>query len=331
MMRMQILLTIGLLLPVASYAQGPAGSSAGDESAASPAYAPGPGLTEIQLGPTDALTAFALLEMTQPPQHPVLKGMGLSLRQITDSSIYEHFPLAGETGMVAADVLANLPAYNAGIRWHDVIAKVNGKPISSVEEFVTAYEGAKGDEVSIEFIHKGQLKTATVSKADAAKWKKDFKIGVHVEPISEQLALHLGMDSKQKPGLCISGIVKDSPAEKAGLKAGDVLMQANDTPLTSTDVLNNLVRESQGREMTLEYIRAGNTHVVKIFPAEQPPQNPGDSVFWVPYSGSGGMMGEATGFGPAAEAATLKRLIKSVEQLSEDVKQLKQELESNDE
>lgn len=338
-MRMRILLLIGLLFPAASSAQDPAGSSDGGKSEASPAY--DSGLIEVQLDPHDSIARTNLVHLylsgAEPPQHRILKGMGLSLRQVSDSLIYEHFPIADQTGMVAQDVHANLPAYKAGIRWHNVIAKVNGKPISSVEEFVKAYEEAKGDEVSIEFIHKGQLKKAAITKADVAKWEKDFKIGVHVEPISEQLALHLGFDAKQKPGLYISSIIEDSPAEKAGLKAGDLLMKANDTPLKSTDVLNNLVRESQGREMALEYVHEGKTRIVKLSPAEQPePQWQFRQLSTNPSGWTISGLGHPYDLDQVlrqwdpngADAATLERLIKAVEQLSKDVTQLKEELES---
>ncbi len=338
-MRFHILLTIGLLLPAPSFAQDAADFSGGGESGVSPGDVEL--LTEVQLGSGDSVSSadFLSVQYAEAPQHPVLKGMGLSLRQITDGLIYEHFPLDLETGMVASDVLGNLPAYNAGVRWNDVIAKVNGKPISSVEEFVKAYKEAKGDEVSIEFIHKGQLKKAAVSKADVAKWEKDFKIGVHVEPISEQLAQHLGLDGKQKSGLFISGVVKDSPAEKAGLKTGDLLLAANGAPLKSTDVLHNLVRESRGRELALEYVHAGKTRNVKLSPAEQPVpkwrvHQFGTDSYPLMWSLDSGKTLNVNAWGqpvrPVADAATLERLTKAVEQLSKDVTQLKKELESKD-
>jgi S1-C subfamily serine protease len=79
----------------------------------------------------------------------------------------------------------------------------------------------------------------------------------------------LGLLSDAKNGLYISGIVEKSPAEKAGLKEGDLLLKANETPLSSTDVLNNLVRDSQGREISLEIMRAGKKSQIKLAAAEQ--------------------------------------------------------------
>ena len=331
-MRMQILLTIALLFPAASYAQNPYGPPGGSGISPPGGYDAGlsKDLIKLQLGSGDSMgrDLYQFYMSGGPsPQHRILKGLGLSLRQISDALIYEHLPLADQTGMAASNVLANLPAYNAGVRWNDVIAKVNGQPISSVEEFVKAYEEAKGGEVSIEFIHKGQLEKAEISKSDVAKWEKDYKMGVHVEPISEQLAQHLGLDAKQKSGLYISQIVDDSPAEKAGLKTGDLLMKANGNPLKSTDVLNNLVRESQGREMALEYVHAGKTHIVQLSPAEQPEPQARVDYLLTPSGlmGGGEVMGQA--IYPAADAATLERLVKAVEQLSKDVTQLKKQLE----
>ena len=274
---------------------------------------------------------FLVIESTLRPQHPILKGMGLRLRQINDWLVYEHFDLANQTGMVAEEILTNLPAYKAGIRWHDVIAKVDGKAVSSVDDLVKAYNACQGDEVPVQIIQKGRLKTVKISKRDVAKWEKDFRIGVHVQPVPKELSLHLGWDANAQPALYISGVVAGSPAEKAGLKEGDLLLKADQTPLKSSDVLNNLVRESQGREISLEYLRAGKTREIKLAAAEQPIR-PAMGEMMMGYGDMSAFSELLTKIpqDPLSEQATLQNLVQAVEQLSKDVAELRNELKEKE-
>ena len=86
------------------------------------------------------------------PAHRLFVQLGMSLRQIEDWVIYDHLELKDQTGMIVENMLAKLPANQAGIKWHDIITKVDGKTICSVDEFVTAYESAKGDAVDVEAV-----------------------------------------------------------------------------------------------------------------------------------------------------------------------------------
>jgi C-terminal processing protease CtpA/Prc len=126
--------------------------------------------------------------------------------------------------------------------------------------------------------------------------------------------------------------VEKSPAEKAGLKEGDLLLKANETPLSSTDVLNNLVRESQGREISLEIMRAGKKSQIKLAAAEQG-NNPSFREIQIGSQDGIGYMemlnydlGTVSAQRPRTEAATLERLAKAVDQLTKEVGELRTEL-----
>ncbi len=63
-----------------------------------------------------------------------------------------------------------------------------------------------------------------------------------------------------------NGTRKENPSAASGLKIGDRIVAINGrTPLSSAD-LNELVEQSGGKQMTLEYIRSGNRYTCKLTP-----------------------------------------------------------------
>src|SRR5438128_6744973 len=67
-------------------------------------------------------------------------------------------------------------------------------------------------------------------------------LGVHVEDISKENMSSYGLGDVR--GVGITEVVKDSPAEKAGLRKGDVILRFDGESVTSVRKLNRLVVES---------------------------------------------------------------------------------------
>ncbi|HHZ17634.1 MAG TPA: trypsin-like serine protease [Clostridia bacterium] len=68
-------------------------------------------------------------------------------------------------------------------------------------------------------------------------------LGVYMQPVTEELADYFGLDKPQ--GVLISAIQNDSPAEKAGLERGDIILEYNKQPVQEPEELQKLVRESK--------------------------------------------------------------------------------------
>lgn len=66
-------------------------------------------------------------------------------------------------------------------------------------------------------------------------------LGVQLQPLNEQLAAYLGL--KDTKGALIAGVVSGSPAEKAGLQQGDVILKLDEHQVENPDSLVNLVKE----------------------------------------------------------------------------------------
>ncbi|MFH1853038.1 MAG: PDZ domain-containing protein, partial [Candidatus Neomarinimicrobiota bacterium] len=95
--------------------------------------------------------------------------------------------------------------------------------------------------------------------------EKEAWLGVQIQPLSEQLQKYFGV--KQKGGVLVAEVTEGSPAEKAGLKAGDIILKVDDSEISSTSLLKEIIRHNKpGTEITVRYIRGGKekTQMVKL-------------------------------------------------------------------
>jgi len=110
--------------------------------------------------------------------------------------------------------------------------------------------------------------------ADAAKAGLDFferpYIGAEFEMVTPQIAESLGME---KPtGALVSSVDATGPAGKAGLKAGDVILSLNNTPVESIEALDyRMATLSIGTKATFAVLSKGQQATLEI-PLERAPE-----------------------------------------------------------
>ena len=89
------------------------------------------------------------------------------------------------------------------------------------------------------------------------------RIGVLIGDITPELRQGLGLSSIR--GALVSNVTEDSPAEKAGLESGDVIMAFNGEELEdSSDLRNAVGLLSPGAEADITYIRDGKRRTTRI-------------------------------------------------------------------
>ncbi|MFZ0256054.1 MAG: DegQ family serine endoprotease [Gammaproteobacteria bacterium] len=88
-------------------------------------------------------------------------------------------------------------------------------------------------------------------------------LGVVIQPVTQDLAQSFGLDRPR--GALVTRIVPDSPAAKADLKTGDIILKYGTTPIERSGELPPLVGSTQiGTVVPLQILREGQIRDVKI-------------------------------------------------------------------
>ncbi|MDE3055257.1 MAG: DegQ family serine endoprotease [Verrucomicrobiota bacterium] len=87
-------------------------------------------------------------------------------------------------------------------------------------------------------------------------------LGIRLQPVDKDLAEALGLESQE--GALVSDVLKDSAASKAGLQAGDVVLQCNGKTVKNVSKLrNDIGMMSPGQEIALVIMRDGEKVTLK--------------------------------------------------------------------
>jgi serine protease Do len=94
-------------------------------------------------------------------------------------------------------------------------------------------------------------------------------LGVGLQDLTQDLMEHFQL--KQKEGALISQVYEGSPAEKASLKVGDIILSIDGTKIKdSQEVVHEVLKKKVGQKIELEILREGKTFKVQIALAKMP-------------------------------------------------------------
>lgn len=90
------------------------------------------------------------------------------------------------------------------------------------------------------------------------------QIGIGVMPLTKQLGDYFG--AAEGRGLLVNEVRENSPAAKAGLKAGDVIVEVEGKEVKGTTDLVRAVNEKKEGNVSLTFLRAKNRQTVSVTP-----------------------------------------------------------------
>ncbi|MBI5411013.1 MAG: DegQ family serine endoprotease [Nitrospirae bacterium] len=94
-------------------------------------------------------------------------------------------------------------------------------------------------------------------------------LGVSIQELSPELASQFGL--AEPKGVLISDVLDNSPAKKAGLERGDVIVEYDGKPVENpTQLRNHVAQTSVGKKAVIKFIRNKNSRTVDVTIAEQP-------------------------------------------------------------
>jgi regulator of sigma E protease len=171
---------------------------------------------------------------------------------------YEKF--IDEGGAVVGHVMPDSPAAKAGIQAGDKIVRLNGKDNPDWEDIITR---------EIESAQRSL--TVTIER-------NGHQFAVSVTPVLDEKE---GVGSAGWEGqnqIQVGGVTAGMPAETAGLKKGDLLVKINNIPIHSRYTLPEVIRKSEGKPVTIVYIRNGMERTVAMKPVFR---NPDGTARWM--------------------------------------------------
>lgn len=122
------------------------------------------------------------------------------------------------------------------------------------------------------------------------KYKKVVRgwLGVSIQEVTSDLAEEFGV--KELKGALVSGVMKGSPAEKAGIRQGDVILRYNGRDVEDTGQLRNMVSQTAvGTKVAVKLLRKKKEITVEAVVAELPKKiagrTPGDEDEQEPQNG----------------------------------------------
>ena len=212
------------------------------------------------------------------PDAFILEGLGSTIGvTVRDLSSQEASGDAARGGVVIDRVQSGTPAAQAGFKVGDVVLEFDGERVRSARQFARLVrETPPGRPVSVAVLRGGSRETVSVTpEARSARalvpedleerierslerlprnfnFEFDFprdpggilsrgRLGVTVSPLTAQLAEYFGV----KEGVLVESVQADSPAARAGLRAGDVITAIAGNPVRSPADVTRELRQLQ--------------------------------------------------------------------------------------
>ena len=218
--------------------------------------------------------------------------LGVETHEVTAGKANE-LKLSAERGVVLGKIVPDSPAAKAGLKENDVVTEINGQRVEGAAQFRRMiHEIPAGRSIQITVWRDGRTQTvsATLGKSEERRhamkmvaptpgtfafrmpdipeippmeWNGNMvfgggqpRLGIDAEDISGQLGAFFGAPDGE--GILVRDVNSGSPAEKAGVKAGDVITSLNGERIRSVGELREKLsakRDEKDRTVKLGVLR----------------------------------------------------------------------------
>jgi serine protease Do len=188
--------------------------------------------------------------------------LGVTIQDV-NQGLADSFGLKSPMGALVSSVRKDSPAAKAGLQPGDVILRFNDQDImNSVQLPMLVADTPPGTRARLDVMRKGETrhmditvgKMENVAMASSGDGGQDHgRLGMAVRPLTS--------DEREQAGASGGVIVEDAtgPAAEAGIRAGDVILSLNGTPVKSPERLQQLAAQA-GKHVAL-LVQRGDSKV----------------------------------------------------------------------
>jgi serine protease Do len=215
--------------------------------------------------------------------------LGVGLREI-DADRAKALRLPESVGVEITQIYENSPAAAAGLMPGDVVVEYNGQRVEGMEQFARLVrETPAGRETKLQIFRNGAAQTiaARIASRPAAAispfavqppsppeppanlqqslstlrlFGSGTTMGAETQALNGQLAEYFGV----KEGVLVRSVAKNSPAERAGIKAGDVITRVGDAKVASPSEISSQIRGRAGQNVAVTLTREHRETTVNV-------------------------------------------------------------------
>jgi serine protease Do len=225
--------------------------------------------------------------------------LGVETHEVNSDFAKEH-KLSAERGVVLGKIIADSPAAKGGLKENDVVTEINGQRVEGTAQFRRMIrEIPAGRTVQLSVVRDGRAQTISVTLGNTEQGQRVWsapatpgtfafrmpevpdlpgvaelplvewgnglllggqpRLGIDAEDLNGQLGAFFGAPDGE--GVLVREVNAGSPAEKAGLKAGDVITSLDGARLHSVGELREKLsakRDEKGASVKLGVLRNKN-------------------------------------------------------------------------
>lgn len=177
--------------------------------------------------------------------------LGIEMEDLDPTRAQElGLPASAARGVLVTRVSPGSPAQRAGLAVGDVIVSVDGREASNLNRLRNLIAlTPPGREIAIGVLREGRERSIPATLVNRDRAIAAAIGGIYLDPLDAavrdldvELARRLGF-SRVFPGAVVVNIDEDGPAGRAGLRAGDVIVEVDGKPVdNAADVLQRLAR-----------------------------------------------------------------------------------------
>ncbi|MBF0191072.1 MAG: DegQ family serine endoprotease [Magnetococcales bacterium] len=217
--------------------------------------------------------------------------LGVRIQTVT-KELAEALGLGAQRGALVASVEPKSPAELAGVVAGDVIVRFDGHEVGRMKELpAVVAETPVNKKVTMEVIRNGAAKTLNVvvatmrdedgeasEESGQAESSTDRNVmGVSVQPLSAELRARLELPAEAN-GVVVAAVENGSPAEYAGVRAGDLIQEVNRKPVKTVHDFRAMAAKLEPGQTLLVLVQRGGEPLFMAIQLPAKGQTPAPSV-----------------------------------------------------
>ncbi len=182
----------------------------------------------------------------------VIRGwLGVMIQNI-DEDLAQSFGFKSTKGALVGDVTKDSPASKGGLRQGDILISYNGKEIDNVTHLRKMVAETKpNSSINLEVFRDRKTSTVNIKilelsgdKIEEQPEEAKLELGVALRDITPEIARELRLSNRK--GAIVVEVEPGSVASRSGLQPGDIILQFNDSDVSSVSEFEKTLKKTDG-------------------------------------------------------------------------------------